>query len=293
MWDRKSGTLLDVREMDEFDEDEIPLRTSLLTAFVPPLSLAIAKLTRGDRFPSPSLTTTLLPTQIYILSSSLIPLLLSPSHARRLKHLDSLLSLLGWIARLSWRNSGKNAIGYLAPDELKEDMGLAKGRSTTQVPLGVGNTGKPFSNFLDYSGGNNSPHSIAQVVGTRSSAGGGRAQSDWEKGNGVAPSRQLSEINLNAIGGQLELKKVAQRRRIVGGGGGKGRGKCEIVIWRKEDGWCGRGNTVAGWSEMSRAVRLSPLPSLSLTDQTLNPGDQTPSPAYLHPQHSRRGIHLP
>lgn len=30
IYDRKSSTLLDIREMDEYDEDEVPLRTSLL-----------------------------------------------------------------------------------------------------------------------------------------------------------------------------------------------------------------------------------------------------------------------
>lgn len=30
IYDRKTSTLLDIREMDDFDEDEVPLRTSLL-----------------------------------------------------------------------------------------------------------------------------------------------------------------------------------------------------------------------------------------------------------------------
>ena len=38
MWDKKSERLLDVKEMDEFDEDEIPLRTSLLNAYVSTLT---------------------------------------------------------------------------------------------------------------------------------------------------------------------------------------------------------------------------------------------------------------
>jgi translation initiation factor eIF-2B subunit gamma len=29
VWDKSSERLLDVREMDEFDEDEVPIRTSL------------------------------------------------------------------------------------------------------------------------------------------------------------------------------------------------------------------------------------------------------------------------
>lgn len=31
IYDRKSSTLLDVREMDDYDDDEVPLRTSLLS----------------------------------------------------------------------------------------------------------------------------------------------------------------------------------------------------------------------------------------------------------------------
>lgn len=31
-------------------------------------------------------------------------------------------------------------------------------------------------------------------------------------------------------------------------------GGCKVVIWTAQDGWCGRGNTVAGWVEMNRAV---------------------------------------
>lgn len=33
IYDRKTSTLLDVREMDEYDDDEVPLRTSLLARY--------------------------------------------------------------------------------------------------------------------------------------------------------------------------------------------------------------------------------------------------------------------
>lgn len=36
IYDRKSSTLLDVREMDDYDDDEISLRTSLLARCVLP-----------------------------------------------------------------------------------------------------------------------------------------------------------------------------------------------------------------------------------------------------------------
>ena len=46
-------------------------------------------------------------------------------------------------------------------------------------------------------------------------------------------------------------------------------GGCKIVLWRASDGWCGRGNTVAGWVEMNRAVSLHLSPSIDRTKPSL------------------------
>lgn len=53
----------------------------------------------------------------------------------------------------------------------------------------------------------------------------------------------------------------------VGGGRKAGMGGVKIVVWRKEDGWCGRGNSVQGFVEMNRAVRSPFSFSLSQTNK--------------------------
>lgn len=58
----------------------------------------------------------------------------------------------------------------------------------------------------------------------------------------------LSSHPTGPVWGSEENEKKMKK---VGGGGG-----CKIVVWRKEDGWCGRGNTVDGWVEMCRAVSI-------------------------------------
>lgn len=231
------------------------------------------------------MSTALLPTQIHVLSSQVLDLLKDEKNERRLRHMDSLRDLIGWIARLSWRNRGRDNVGYSAPSALCVEDGLAKGRSTTQRPVGVENS---LGVFEERGSGAGTPRK-----GGEGGKEGGR--SDWERSN-LAPSRQLSELNLNGLSTSslpshivsttlptlppptttLPLppptKSTTRSATTIGnasastkkgatglGGSGNGRGKCEIVFWRAEDGWCGRGNTVAGWIEMNRTVRCHSL----------------------------------
>ncbi|GAA5948354.1 hypothetical protein JCM3775_001556, partial [Rhodotorula graminis] len=110
-------------------------------------------------YPSPTLTTSLLPTQLYILSSLVLPLLAAREGdlARAVRRCEDLPALVGWIARRAWRRggSGRALLGFEgagkgggggggaggkgaapAPAPARED-GLALGRSTTQPPAGT------------------------------------------------------------------------------------------------------------------------------------------------------------
>lgn len=219
IFDARSSTLLDVRELDAFDETEdIPLRTSLLSAF-----------------PSPTLSTNLVPTQLYIFSSEILPLLLDPSHDRRLRHMENLRDFSAWVSRLAWRNGGKDAVGYRSPSTLKREDGLAMGRSSMQTALG----------------GSHSPQSLDSLPQTGANTPAANRP----------PLKSLTSDFINAWDKPRDLE--AGKRRMAGSGG------CKVLVWRVGDGWCGRGNTVAGWVEMNRAVRpLVPLlPSVELMSE--------------------------
>ncbi|GAA5988886.1 hypothetical protein JCM10908_006211 [Rhodotorula pacifica] len=264
IYDRKSATLLDVREMDDYDDDEIPLRTSLLA-----------------KYPSPTLTTSLLPTQLYIYSSLVLPILSSPAHARRLRHIEDFQTLAGWLARQSWRHqsaastigasSSSGAAGAIGRPGLVKDEPLAMGRSTTQRPLvgshaaarvaggggggaldspgfgfGYAGTG-PASGFAT---GANTPALVS-----RTSFGASNSAANRSSSVGPADSGKTGD----ADGGSLAV--------LTGGGGPRkaraGAGGCKIVVWRQGDGFAARGNTVAGFVEINRAALklLPPSPA--------------------------------
>lgn len=216
------------------------------------------------------MSTGLLPTQVYVLSVEVLDLLREGKNERRLRHMESIRDLIGWISRLAWRKRGRNAVNYSPPSLLHVEDGLAGGRSTTQLPVGVANRLLPFARGEEMS----SPHSLSLGGTPRKSSTPispaaptttTKGRSEWDKAN-LAPSRQLSELNLHGLERSSTSLTAPGVRRATGGGtggAGNGRGKCEIVIWTKEDGWCGRGNTVAGWIEMNRAVCSHSLPSHS------------------------------
>ncbi|GAA5821791.1 hypothetical protein JCM11251_001026 [Rhodosporidiobolus azoricus] len=249
IYDQKTGTLLDIREMDEYDDDEVPLRTSMLT-----------------KFPSPTLTTGLLPTQLYIFSSLLLPVLRSPDYSRRLKHMESFRDLAGWVSRLSWRKSGREALGALGKFGIgkgtKED-GLAMGKSTTQRALGLGKDWeRPRRDAYEASSfppsGINTPALVSRT--------------SWRPDLGA--SGGASAAAGMDLPGSTGGKKASAAQARAGAGG------CKIVIWRQSDGFAARGNTVPGWVEVNRAaLRLlppAPPPTNTPTGAFIND-------SFLHP----------
>ncbi|GAA5932390.1 translation initiation factor eIF2B subunit gamma [Sporobolomyces koalae] len=240
IWDEATDRLLDVREMDEFDHDEVPLRTSLLT-----------------KYSSPTLTTSLLPTELYIFSALLLPFLTSqdPATVRRLKHFESIRDLTGWVARSHWRKRGTQDLSRgTTSSSANLQNELALGRSTTQTP-----TYYPVSTgaFEDHA------RSEPQTPGTTTPAL-------------VSRTSWLSNRNQHAFANDVVSNgsaNLAQRRSGAGG--------CKVVVWKDEDGFCARGNTVNGWVELNRAALklLPPQPAPTSTppgvfispDSFLNP----------------------
>ncbi|GAA5821778.1 hypothetical protein JCM3770_000140 [Rhodotorula araucariae] len=270
IYDRKTSTLLDIREMDDFDEDEVPLRTSML-----------------EKFPAPTLTTSLLPTQLYIFSSLLLPVLTSPTHARRLRGMEDLPALAGWVSRLVWRHKGREQLGLAGPTGGSPDLsaredGLALGRSTTQPPAGTARK---------------------DVLGLESAAGGGAAsgpgtgvntpalvsRSSWRSEMAASPGSPAGTSPYGVVGGASASAAAADAANerwaaALGGqslakksaaGARAGKGGCKVVIWRQADGFAARGNTVSGFVEINRAALrlLPPAP----------PPTGTPSGVFISP----------
>ncbi|KWU43933.1 hypothetical protein RHOSPDRAFT_34554 [Rhodotorula sp. JG-1b] len=267
IYDRKSSTLLDVREMDDYDDDEISLRTSLLA-----------------RYPSPTLTTSLLPTQLYIYSSHVLSILTSPLHARRLRHIEDLQTLAGWLSRQSWRHAHQSLpASETGAVVVKEEPPLAMGRSTTQRPpvssgsrhyldarrrtaatgggVGVetpeigrggggGGISEPPSGFA--TGANtpalvsrNSYGAIASSPTTTTPIGGGAETSLAPGGGGGGGGAGVVEAAAGPRTGLTARKPTTTRA---------GAGGCKVVVWRQGDGFAARGNSVAGFVEINRAA---------------------------------------
>ncbi|GAA5856092.1 hypothetical protein JCM9279_002362, partial [Rhodotorula babjevae] len=210
VWDRATGTLLDVREMDDFDEDEVRMRASLLAAY-----------------PSPTLTTALVPTQLYILSHLVLPLLAATDgdgdHARAVRRCEDLPALVGWIARRAWRGRGSGRAqlglggggggGGAAPGEgakgngashpARED-GLALGRSTTQPPAG---TRRKDVLGLDEAGatgsatGVNTPALVSRAAWALGGEAGGGSPVSTPGGGGAGPAGGLFGAGAAQAGG--------------------------------------------------------------------------------------------
>ncbi|GAA6017907.1 hypothetical protein JCM11491_001211 [Sporobolomyces phaffii] len=268
IWDQRSDRLLDVREMDEFDDDEVPIRTSLF-----------------NKYPSPTLTTSLLPTQLYIFSSLVLPLLRtnaaqpqtpeSQQLLRRLKSFESVKELVGWIARSNWRKGGREdwsaprraGTGSGGVDPLSRE--LAMGRSTTQLPTyaidharGAGSSAR---------GGGVGLRSEPQTPGTTTPTPALVSRNSWL--DSTSSRSQHPSAGLAGAGGSAGPASHAQSRAGAGG--------CKIVVWNERDGFCARGNTVAGWVECNRAALklVPPQPPATST-----PSGVFISPdSYLHP----------
>ncbi|GAA5964035.1 hypothetical protein JCM8115_000877 [Rhodotorula mucilaginosa] len=293
IYDRKSSTLLDVREMDDYDDDEISLRTSLLA-----------------RYPSPTLTTSLLPTQLYIYSSHVLSILTSPLHARRLRHIEDLQTLAGWLSRQAWRHLQPPTPGTVGVGS-KDEPPLAMGRSTTQRPpvssssagsrhyldarrrmatapgggMGVetpgigggggGGGGGPSEPASGFATGANTPAlvsrnsygAIASSPTTTTPIGGGVGEASASAPGGGGGGAGVVEA---AAAAGRTTRKQTTTTRAGGGAGG-----CKIVVWRQGDGFAARGNSVAGFVEINRAALklLPPSP----------PPTNTPSGVFISP----------
>ncbi|KAM0745848.1 hypothetical protein T439DRAFT_384561 [Meredithblackwellia eburnea MCA 4105] len=232
IFDEASATLLDVREMDEFEDEEVAVRTSLLA-----------------RYPSPTLSTTLLPTQIYILSASLLPLL-SPlsTHDQKLRHMDSIRDLAGWVSRLAWRNKGRGDVGFGRRGGQEGDGGMGRS-SMMRTPRG----------------------------GFVSSTIGGRGESIPPTGANTPALNHSSRFGFEdelLVGTGSAGDKKKQPKIPTGG--------CKVLVWKVENGWCGRGNTVGGWVELNRAA-LKHLPPSSFTSTSTPSGVFISTDSFLHP----------
>ncbi|GAA5912766.1 hypothetical protein JCM8208_004065 [Rhodotorula glutinis] len=214
VWDRGTGTLLDVRDMDEFDEDEVRMRTGLLAAY-----------------PSPTLTTSLLPTQLYILSHLVLPLLTAREgdHARAVRRCEDLPALVGWIARRAWRQGGrgrgraglgvglgaggggdaagaggKGGNGKSSAAAPAREDGLALGRSTTQPPSGTRRK------------------DVLGLEGEGIGGGGSGTMTGGAGGTGVNTPALVSRSSWRAEGGALGAGGAASPVGTPGSGAGAG-----------------------------------------------------------------------
>ncbi|POY76273.1 hypothetical protein BMF94_0468 [Rhodotorula taiwanensis] len=258
IYDRKSSTLLDFREMDDYDDDEVPLRTSLLS-----------------KFPSPTLTTSLLPTQLYIYSSLVLPILASPVYARRLRHIEDLQTLAGWLARQSWRHQHSPSLPLRSSSSqnvssaIGKEEPLAMGRSTTQRPAGIASRfglGADRAIALESPGFSGTGPASAFATGANTPALVSRASFSAGLASTIGPGGGGGSGGggVGAGGKDGKLLDAEGAMSVLSGKGGKkaraGAGGCKVVVWRQADGFAARGNTVAGFVEINRAA-LKLLPA--------------------------------
>lgn len=225
--------------MDEYDDDVL-IRTSLL-----------------DACPAPTFSTALLPAHVFVLSSIALRTLTDPTHARRIRHTETIRAFIGWLARLAWRKGGRDS---LTPNKAKSKSlndELALGRSTTQPAPSLSavtrfNLENGTASSIPQTG-TNTPHR-PPLVTLASSSGA------WT--DSVA-SRAPSQLNLGQALANGVSGSIGGARNRAGAGG------CRIVIWRREHGFMCRANTVAQYVECSRAaVKIAtPYPAPTNTPQ--------------------------
>jgi translation initiation factor eIF-2B subunit gamma len=246
LYDRQSDRLLDLKELDELqDQDEIPIRTSLLT-----------------KYPKLCLTKNLLPTQLYIFSNLLLPLLSITTDdqndqdqdsddvllLRRLKSFESVKELVGWIARSNWRKKGKFDLANSSSSSSKRGE-LAMGRSTTQSPPTNSNSNSSRQQVRSTS--------QPQTPGTTTPTPALISRNSWLDTR-HHHHHHYDHENI------LTHDNVVNRSSSSSSSSRAGAGGCKIIIWNEQNGFCARGNTVPGWVEINRAVSVKLSPPLSL-----------------------------
>ncbi|GAA5950092.1 hypothetical protein JCM3765_004193 [Sporobolomyces pararoseus] len=260
IYDKQSSRLLDIREMDELeDQDEIPIRTSLF-----------------KKFKSTTLTTSLLPTQLYIFSSLILPLLKTSQDddekdeekrdlLKKLKSFESVKELVGWLARTNWRKRGKQDLVSQQQQQRSRGGGeLAMGRSTTQLPSSTIYNNSYSNEPLRQT--NTGTATATQTPGTTTPTPALISRTSWLDTNHHHHESSSSTNSNNSNNSR------------------QGRGGCKILIWKESDGFCARGNTVSGFVELNRAaLKLLPSSQTSFVPNSTPTGVFISPDSFLHP----------
>ena len=98
----------------------------------------------------------------------------------------------------------------------------------------------------------NSYGAIASSPTTTTPIGGGVGEASASAPGGGGGGAGVVEA---AAAAGRTTRKQTTTTRAGGGAGG-----CKIVVWRRGDGFAARGNSVAGFVEINRAVRSRPAP---------------------------------
>lgn len=203
--DPKSSTLLDIKELGS----DLNLRTKLL-----------------KRYPTPVLTTSLLPTHIY-LCSSLVVQLLSSSLEDKLKSFK--IDFVPWLAKSQWQMGLIDL--HLKPDKKKtikarpDEQWISLKRSTTNPhPI-------PFQT---------SPKLIRTPLLTAPPSPARNHERVNSPYNNHDPSFKASNL--------YGYSEKSSKDQVRDGW------KCEIVVWELQDGFVGRGNSVSGYVETNRVA---------------------------------------
>ncbi|KAH9816942.1 hypothetical protein DFH28DRAFT_964999 [Melampsora americana] len=203
--DPKSSTLLDIKEVGS----DLNLRTNLL-----------------KRYPTPVLTTALLPTHIYLCSSLLVQLL-SNSFEDKLKSFK--IDFVPWLAKSQWQTGLIDL--HLKPDQKKsikvtiDHQWASLKRSTTNSHP----TPFPSEPKLIRTPLLTAPPSPAKNHE--------RVISPFDKNPSLPKGSSLLGFHPNGLNDQV-----------------RDAWKCEIVVWELEDGFVGRGNSVSGYVETNRVA---------------------------------------
>ncbi|KAG0140818.1 hypothetical protein CROQUDRAFT_664680 [Cronartium quercuum f. sp. fusiforme G11] len=194
--DPRTGTLLDTHELGP----DLSLRPGLL-----------------NRFPTPVLTTSLLPTHIY-LCSALVPALLNSAAEGRMRSFKH--DLVPWLAKAQWQPGliEKRLIPGKSVGDPSDSQSRAYRRTTTHP--------SPLPASCP------SPSSLTRTPLTLPST----------------PSmavRNHSMVSMEAVVASLGAER---------GENGRQGWRCEVVVWAAEDGFVGRANTVGGYTESNRVA---------------------------------------
>ena len=123
-FDRKTSALLDIRDLEEF-EDDVSMRTSLFSKYVPCLVLSTST-DRTSRYPIVSLSTSLQLSHIYICSRHLLSVLEDMPQIQTLEE-----QAIPWLCKAQWQ---KNLLGRTSRQRSKRSAYAERtSRTTTDI----------------------------------------------------------------------------------------------------------------------------------------------------------------